>query len=88
LVNNGELDISSRLVIEARWSREGGTRLLAGDALGGFELVDAGPSAVKFQSTKRCRVPAGETLVIGWLRLSEDREVTVECTVLSGGSPH
>ena len=76
LINDGELDISSRLRIQARWRN---ARLVAGDGLRDFELVDGGPSAVKFQTrTKPCHVPAGETQVIGWLRLSEDREVQIE----------
>jgi hypothetical protein len=76
LVNDGELDISSRLAIEVRWQN---ARLVAGDALGGFELVDGGTSTAKFQTaSKPVRLPAGEMQVIGWLRLSEEREVTIE----------
>jgi hypothetical protein len=83
LVNDGELDISSRLAVEVRWSRESGDRLMAGDGLGGFELLDGGPSSAKFQSKLPLwRLPAGEQQVIGWLRLSEDREVQVECNKL------
>ncbi len=79
LVNNGELDISSRLAVEVRWPRESGTRLVAGDGLGGFELLDGGTSIVRFQNrTPLWRLPAGEKQVIGWLRLSADREVRVE----------
>lgn len=75
LVNDGELDISSRLAIEVRWHN---ARLVAGDGLRGFELADGGPSAAKFQTTSQPRLPAGETRAIGWLRLNEDREVTIE----------
>jgi hypothetical protein len=79
LVNDGELDISSRLAVEVRWPRGSGTRLVAGDGLGGFELLDDGTSSVKFQNrTPLWRLPAGEKQVIGWLRLSADREVQVE----------
>jgi hypothetical protein len=79
LVNDGELDISSRLAIEVRWSREGGARLVAGDGLRGFELVDAGPSTARFITKQQSfRLPAGERQVIGWLRLSADREVQLE----------
>src|SRR6266446_882006 len=79
LENDGELALSSRLAIEVRWSREGGARLLAGDGLRGFELVDAGTSTVKFQTEAQSfRLPAGERQLIGWLRFSEDREVQVE----------
>jgi hypothetical protein len=76
LENDGELDISSRLAIEVRWQN---ARLVAGDALGGFVLVDGGPSTATFQTrSKPHRLPAGETQVIGWLRLSQEREVTIE----------
>lgn len=76
LVNDGELDLSSRLAVEATWSN---ARLIAGDGIGGFSLNDAGPDAARFQmDDKSFRLPAGEKRVIGWLRLSEDREVKVE----------
>lgn len=76
LVNDGELDISSRLSIQVRWQN---ARLVAGDGLRDFELVDGGPSTVKLQTrTEPWRLPAGETRVIGWVRLSEDREVQIE----------
>jgi hypothetical protein len=79
LVNDGELDISSRLAVEVRWPSKRGTRLVAGDGLGGFELLDGGLSSVKFQNrTPLWRLPAGDKQVIGWLRLSADREVKVE----------
>ena len=76
LVNGGELDISSRLAVRVRWQN---TRLVAGDGLRGFALVEGGSSTVTFQTrTEPCRVPAGEKQVIGWLRLSQDREVEIE----------
>lgn len=76
LVNDGELDISSRLAIKVRWHN---ARLVAGDGLRGFEWVDGGPSTVKFQTmTQPCGLPAGERQAVGWLRLSEDREVQIE----------
>ena len=79
LENNGELDLSSRFAIEVRWSRVGGTRLVAGDGLRDFELVDAQPFTVRFRTkSKSYRLPVGEKRVIGWLRLSQDREVQVE----------
>jgi hypothetical protein len=76
LVNNGELDISSRLAVQTRWS---GARLIAGDGLRGFELADREASSVLFTTGSRPhRLPAGEQEIIGWLRLSADREVQVE----------
>jgi hypothetical protein len=76
LINDGDLDISSRLTIQVRWRN---ARFVAGDGLREFELVDGGPSTVKFQTrTEPCRLPAGVKQDIGWLRLSEDREVQIE----------
>lgn len=74
LVNDGDLDISSRLVIEVRWPN---ARLVASDGLRGFETSDESPGKIKFQS-KAHRLPSGEKQTIGWLRLSEEREVQVE----------
>jgi hypothetical protein len=79
LVNDGELDISSRLAVEVRWSRGAGTRLMAADGLRGFEVEDGGPSSLQYRTQSQPgRLLAGEKRVIGWLRLSEDREVQVE----------
>ncbi len=76
LVNDGELDISSRLAVEVRWSD---ARLVAGDGLLGFELAEQNVSAAKFQNqSSQYRLPAGEKQIIGWLRLDQDREVQVE----------
>ena len=76
LVNDGELDLSSRLAVEVTWSN---ARLIAGGGIGGFTLNDAGPDAARFQmDDKSFRLAAGEKRIIGWLRFSEDREVKVE----------
>ncbi len=82
LVNEGELDISSRLAVEARWS---GARLVSGDGQRGFRLVDGGPSAASFQTqTQPSRLRAGESLVVGWLRFDRDCEVKCEAKKLAG----
>jgi hypothetical protein len=76
LVNQGELDISSRLAVEARWSD---ARLVAGDGLRGFELAEQDASAARFQIQQASfRLPAGEKQLIGWLRFDQDREVQLE----------
>jgi hypothetical protein len=76
LANEGELDISSRLAVEVRWSN---ARLVAGDALRDFELADRSASAARFQTRSQpCRVRAGESLVLGWLRFDQDCEVRCE----------
>ena len=76
LMNDGELDLSSRLAVEVSWSN---ARLVAGDGIGGFNLADTGPDIARFQvDDNSFRLPAGEKRIIGWLRLSKDREVKVE----------
>lgn len=75
LVNDGELDISSRLAVTVHWQD---ARLQAGDALRGFELVEEGPLTAKFQSRSPPRLRAGDTWTLGWLRLNKDAGVTLE----------
>ncbi|HEY9176014.1 MAG TPA: DUF3142 domain-containing protein [Verrucomicrobiae bacterium] len=83
LVNEGELDISSRLAVEARWS---GARLVSGDGQRGFQLVDGGSSAASFQTQNQpSRLRAGESIVVGWLRFDRDCEVKCEARKLVGG---
>ncbi len=80
LVNSGELDISSRLAVEVRWSD---ARLMAGDALRDFELADRSASAARFQTkTNSIRLPAGDFLTLGWLRFDRDCEVRCELNKL------
>src|SRR5437588_9924300 len=50
LVNDGELDISSRLAVQTRWS---GARLVAGDGLRGFRLADQTSSSARFETGNR-----------------------------------
>jgi len=76
LVNDGELDISSRLAVQIRWQND---RLVAGDGLRGFELVEAGASAARLQTgSQPYRLPAGAKQVIGWVRLNGNSEVQLE----------
>jgi hypothetical protein len=81
LVNDGELDISSRLAVQTRWR---GARLLAGDGLRGFELTDREVSSARFETGMQPRrLAAGDEQIIGWLRLSEEREVEFELEEIS-----
>ena len=76
LVNDGELDISSRLAVEVRWSD---ARLVAGDGLQDFELAEQNASAARFQTkSNSIRLPAGDSLRLGWLRFDRDCEVRCE----------
>jgi len=79
LANDGELDLSSRLVVEVRWSRERGARLVAADGLHGFSMLQAGTSLIRFQNDSQPgRLAAGEEQTIGWLRFDRDCEVQIE----------
>ena len=79
VANEGSLDDSSRLTVAVRWSREGGTRLVAGDGLRGFKLTESGEASAAFQvGPHTLHLRAGETNVIGWLRFNRDCEVDVE----------
>ncbi|MBI2876616.1 MAG: DUF3142 domain-containing protein [Candidatus Tectomicrobia bacterium] len=78
LVNAGNADRPLQVVVSLRW-RE--ARLVAGDALQGFEWIDAGPTEVRLHPTTNLalvRLGPGQRRMIGWLRLSENAEVKVD----------
>ncbi len=80
LVNSGDLDISSRLAVEVRWTD---ARLIASDALRDFELADRRTSAARFQTRSQpVRLRAGDRLTLGWLRFDRDCEVRCELSKL------
>ena len=76
LENTGDADASIDQSIVVRWKE---TRLIASDALRGFEIIDSSAVSVQFQR----RVPPvilkpRESRVIGWLRFSKPTEVQIE----------
>ena len=76
LVNDGEADGVAFPTVEVRWPK---ARLVAGDGLRGFELVEAEPTAAQFRrNSGRDRLSPGERWEIGWLRLDKDVEPQVE----------
>lgn len=75
LVNDGELDISSRLVIKV--SCENG-RVVAGDSLRGFEAPERIAKGMVFRSRGVTTLRAGEAHTAAWIRLDQDREVKIE----------
>jgi len=76
LVNFGEIDISSRLAVEVHWQD---ARLMAVDALGGFEVFNQEPTAARFQSRNLpVQLRTGDKITIGWVRLDAEREVSGE----------
>ncbi len=74
---NGALDLVVRnrgtdtfhgpIALHARWNAEL-TRLLAADAIHGFQLHREHPGAIRMESSS-CRLPPGEAVVVGWARL-------------------
>ncbi|EEF61971.1 DUF3142 domain-containing protein [Pedosphaera parvula] len=78
LVNDGEVDLSSRPVIEIRWHH---ARLVACDGLRDFEAIELNSNAMQFRARSTAvaghLVPGGRWS-IGWLRLSDNEEVQVE----------
>lgn len=83
LVNGGEADCSLPLVVSMRWQD---ARLVAGDALQGFEWIDAGPTEVRLRATSDLalvRLAPGQRRMIGWLRLGQDTEVEVDVSPTS-----
>jgi hypothetical protein len=76
LVNDGELDISSRLAVEIRWQD---ARLVAGDGLRGFELAEGDASTARLRTRSQPhRLAAGEQWTVGWLRFNRNAEVQLE----------
>jgi hypothetical protein len=76
LANGGELDVSSRLAVEVRWT-DG--QLMAGDALRDFVIVGHSASTAKFQTkSNSIRLRAGDSMKVGRLRFDHDCEVRCE----------
>lgn len=84
LRNRGAANFSGPIGIRVRWPVEAGTRLVARDGIRGFSATEAGPGEMLFTNAI-CRLPAGDTLTIGWLRF--DAEVSLECTPSSAVLP-
>ena len=74
LANAGDADYSGSIVVTARHPDR---RLVASDGWEGFQVVEAGPGAVQFRHTD-WRLAPGERRKIGWLRLDQEAEVTIE----------
>jgi len=76
LVNDGDADAVALPAVAVRWQN---ARLVAGDGLRGFELVQPEPAVAHFRrKAGRDRLAPGERWEIGWLRLDKDVELQVE----------
>ncbi|MBI3880351.1 MAG: DUF3142 domain-containing protein [Verrucomicrobia bacterium] len=74
LRNDGDADYTGRVRVLVRAEH---SRVIAGDAVNGFEL--SSPSSTEHQFDRAAfRLPPGERRVIGWLRLERDTEVQLE----------
>jgi hypothetical protein len=77
LVNHGTRRSQLRPV-SVRWAE---TRLVAADALQGFQVVELAGSALGFYptaETSRALLAPGKKRTVGWLRFSKEQEVQVE----------
>lgn len=76
LTNEGEDDFSAPVAARATW---GHGRLLACDALEGFEIAGESAGKVEFKSKGGVRsLSPGSRRKIGWLRLEEEDDVKIE----------
>lgn len=84
LRNDGELGVPTPSKILVRWGKG---KLLAGDAVQGYELVEREPLQAEFErKSTRGQIGPGSTLAIGWLRLSHKQKIEVQ--VLTEGVTH
>ncbi len=82
LRNAGSGEASLAVVVIVRFP---GGKLIARDAVGGFECVEAGPAELRFRPVGGAGLAPlgpGERKVIGWLRLGSDREVQIDVSPL------
>lgn len=79
LLNSGQASVPLDAAVRVRWHD---ARLLAADAIGGFQRVDAAADdemrLVPTARTVVAELRPGESKTIGWLRLSEPGEVQVD----------
>ena len=74
MANAGDADFSGPVVVAVRHPDR---RLVASDGWDGFQVVETSPVAVQFRRAD-WRLAPGERRKIGWLRLDQEAEVTVE----------
>ncbi len=76
LVNGGEADAAIGVTVTTTWT---GAPPLAADAVNGFELATSAAGRVTFHcrddNSGDLRLPPGERITIGWIRLDTDKEV-------------
>lgn len=78
LTNVGQAAVPLKVALTARWNE---AKLLSADAIGGFERVSRSDTEIVFAALPEVALQdlaPGESKVVGWLRLSDDKEVQVE----------
>ncbi|MGD8453345.1 MAG: DUF3142 domain-containing protein [Phycisphaerae bacterium] len=78
LTNDGDADAPPPTTITARWT---GTRLIAGDGLGGYELASTTADTAVFRRKSETAgrwIAPEEGRPIGWLRFEADTEVRID----------
>jgi hypothetical protein len=76
MANAGSAMVMPPPTIRLRWQR---ARLIAGDGLAGYELVETGDAGAVLQRSAATRsLDPGAHVRAGWLRLSEPTEVLIE----------
>jgi hypothetical protein len=74
LLNEGEDAYTKPVQLVVSWQ---GARLVAADALGGFELIENGNERLTFKSVTTTIAP-GQRQSIGWVRLNQKAQVRLE----------
>ena len=83
LQNAGDADADMALKLTAICT---GAKVVAADAIDGFQQLDAPPGSVTFSSTSvsgQRWIAPGERIQVGWLRLSADTEVQTNVSPIS-----
>ncbi|OGP60550.1 MAG: hypothetical protein A2V67_15190 [Deltaproteobacteria bacterium RBG_13_61_14] len=83
LVNKGETEALTPVEVLVSWQN---ARLLAGDALSGFRLIERGPSRVALRGipgSTVARIGPDQRQPIGWLRFDRETEVELHVSPLS-----
>ncbi len=74
VINEGDADLTGEVNVRARWDQ---ARLVAADGIHGFTVGARARKSATLENPL-CRLPAGETLSIGWVRLDADVPVLLD----------
>lgn len=83
LRNDGTADHHGPVRVGAGWS---GTAAVGMDGVRGFRVEAAGPEEILF-TQPICRLPAGESAIIGWVRLEAETSLRLDVRTSPAGSP-